>query len=252
MFQYRISLLIEALSESNPPFPPTDLFNETWLLRLVLDWYSDHRGFESPLAFMEGARWFSRGQLPSAFLARYKSDKLAENWTNADGLIGHFDVGKGGRPEITIRRDALQFTVIEAKIHSRLSTGVKNAAYYDKIARAVACMAEILRQAYRRPEDMQTISFYVLAPREQVEERVLSKYLAVETITEKVQRRVSEYGSERQEWFDNWFLPMMDLITVETITWGDIISVIWSVDTKSADQIAGFYQNCLKYRGTAN
>lgn len=248
----RISALLETLTAEKPTFPPTDLYNETWLLRLVLDWYSRHPGIESPLSFNEGACWYSEGQIPSAFLARYKGDKLAESWTHADGLIGHFDVGRDGKTDVHIHPDAQQFTVVEAKIFSRLSPSVTNAAYYDQAARNVACIAETLRKANRRPQDMQHLAFYVLAPREQVESKIFDKYLALESIIEKVHRRVSAYEGERQDWFDNWFLPPANVIKVGTITWEDAISVIGSVDTESADQIASFYQSCLKYNGPGN
>ena len=35
--------------------PPTALYNEGWLLRLVLDWLDRHRELEHPLSFMPGS-----------------------------------------------------------------------------------------------------------------------------------------------------------------------------------------------------
>jgi len=35
--------------------PPTELYNEGWMLRLVLDWFDRNREINSPLAFAPGA-----------------------------------------------------------------------------------------------------------------------------------------------------------------------------------------------------
>lgn len=71
--------------------PPTHLYNEGWMLRLVLDWLDRHRDLEHPLALHEGARWYSEALLPSRFLRDEHGDPLAESHTHADGLIGHFE-----------------------------------------------------------------------------------------------------------------------------------------------------------------
>ena len=47
--------------------------------------------------------------------------------------------------------DARQFVLLEAKLFNRLSSGVKNAPFFDQAARSVACMAEVLRRADREP-----------------------------------------------------------------------------------------------------
>ena len=138
-------MLLSAVS-SQPLFPPTLLYNEGWLLRLVLDWFSRHSVQDHPLTFAAGSRWFSEALLPSPFPARYRGDKLAENWTHADGVVGHFQIGKKGRTDLKLLPGATQFIVLEAKIFSSLSPGVTHASYYDQAARTVACMAEVLRR----------------------------------------------------------------------------------------------------------
>ena len=86
----RIGAMLEACEAGEPAFPPNVLFNENWLLRVVLDWFAGHDGDPHPLAPKAGARWFSEAWLPSAFLPRYRGDHLAEARTRADGVIGHF------------------------------------------------------------------------------------------------------------------------------------------------------------------
>src|SRR4051794_22263487 len=74
-----IRAMLAQCEHGRAPFPPTVLFNEDWLLRLVLDWFAKSetaRDEGHPLAPALGASWFSEALLPSAFLPRYKGDRL--------------------------------------------------------------------------------------------------------------------------------------------------------------------------------
>ena len=151
MITGRIKAMLEACEAGDPSFPPNVLFNESWLLRIILDWFEGHGGDRYPLSLLPGARWFSEAWLPSAFLPRYRGDRLAESRTHADGVIGHFTVGDPGTAGLNLLPDARQLVVIEGKLFNRLSAGVKNAPYFDQAARSVACVAEILRRAGASP-----------------------------------------------------------------------------------------------------
>ena len=56
--------------------PPTQLYNEGWMLRLTLDRFVslDLNREQHALAVSPGCRWYSEAYLPSAFLARWKGD----------------------------------------------------------------------------------------------------------------------------------------------------------------------------------
>ena len=155
----RIRVLLESCSDEIPLFPPTLIYNEGWLLRLVLDWFSRNKIPNHPLNFQEDARWFSEALLPSAFLSRFRGDPLAENWTHADGVVGHFSIGDQGKADLSLRHDATQLLVLEAKMFSELSSGVTNAGYFNQAARNVACIAEVFHRVNMFPiTDHQAIS----------------------------------------------------------------------------------------------
>ena len=158
MITGRIKAMLEACEAGDPSFPPNVLFNEGWLLRIILDWFERHGGDRYPLSPLPGARWFSEAWLPSAFLPRYRGDRLAESRTHADGVLGHFTIGDPGTAGLNLLPDARQLVVIEGKLFNRLSAGVKNAPYYDQAARSVACIAEVLRRAGREPEAMDDLA----------------------------------------------------------------------------------------------
>ncbi len=161
----RIKAMLEACEAGAAAFPPAELYNEDWLLRIVLDWFARHGGDRYPLSPMPGARWFSQAWLPSAFMTRYRGDRLAEARTHADAVLGHFVIGDPGTAALSLTPGARQLVVLEAKLFARLSAGVRNAPYYDQAARSVACMAESLRRLDRRPSEMDELAFILLAPR---------------------------------------------------------------------------------------
>ena len=80
------------------------------------------------------------------FKARFRGDPLSEARTNADGVIGHIRIGDKAKADLELIEDAKQFTVIEAKVGSHLSSGVTHAEYFDQAARTVACMAEAIKR----------------------------------------------------------------------------------------------------------
>ena len=91
--------------------PPSEVYNEGWMLRLILDWFSRQPPADHRLSFEKGARWYSEILLPSQFLPGFQADPLAESHTHADGVIGHFAIGRSGKGDIDLAADAKQFVV---------------------------------------------------------------------------------------------------------------------------------------------
>lgn len=139
MVMKRIQRMMESCDTGSTFFPPTILYNESWLIRLVLDWFSVHNPPGHQLTFLDKAHWFSEALLPSAFLSSPQERNLAEGWSHADGVIGHFDIGKGYKADLSLLSDVTQLVVLEAKMFSQLATGTSNAKYYDQAARMVGC-----------------------------------------------------------------------------------------------------------------
>ena len=239
--------LMESCTTDSPLFPPTLLYNEGWLLRIILAWYSSHEVKDHALFFSEGARWFSEASLPSAFLPRFKGDRLAESHTHLDGVMGHFVIGKTGKTDLSLLPDATQFVALEAKIFSELSYGVKKARYYDQAARNVACITEVLRRANRHPGELQKLGFYVLAPQSQIEKKVFTRLMSRKSIRQKVERRVKEYVGDKDQWYSEWFQPTFQYIKIRSISWEELIEKITEQDGESGESIDGFYQRCLEF-----
>ncbi|MGP0063324.1 MAG: hypothetical protein ACLQGP_06935 [Isosphaeraceae bacterium] len=247
MIVERIKAMLEACEAGTAAFPPTELFNEDWLLRIILDWFARHGGDRYPLSPMPGARWFSQAWLPSAFLTRYRGDRLAEARTHADGVLGHFVIGDPGTAALTLAPQARQLVVLEAKLFARLSAGVRNAPNYDQAARSVACMAETLRRVDRRPEEMDDLTFIVLAPQARLDDGIFEWDLALDAIRRKVRRRVEDYAGERDAWFRDWFEPTWRRVEVRSLSWEDVIDVVAFHSLADGHIIDSFYGQCLRF-----
>lgn len=243
----RIRALLEACTDQRPLMPATQLYNERWLLRLVMDWCARRRDGEGPLPFLRDATWFSDGLLPSAFLPRHCGDHLAEGWTHADGVIGHFDIGSTDRGDVVLRPDARQLVVVEAKMLSPMSRGTRNAPDFDEAARNVACIAETLRRGRRAPDQLESLSFVLVAPAAAIADGAFGVFVTASSIHQKVQHRVASYAGERDAWFHDWFEPTLDRIELRTVAWEDLVARVVERDTDYGQALSDFYQSCIRF-----
>lgn len=230
-------------------FSPTVLYNEGWMLRLVLDWLSSRPGIAYTLSFSHKDRWYSEALLPSAFLARYRGDKLAESWTHADGIIGDgFEIGRNQTSDLTLIPNARRFIVLEAKMYSGLSPGVTHARYFNQAARNVACIAETVRRSGIFPSNFEKIGFYLIAPKSQIDKGVFARHMNPANIRNIIERRITAYHEkEKETWFERWFLPTMENIQISELPWEELITLIQKTDSQNGNAIAQFYEKCLQF-----
>jgi hypothetical protein len=247
MIVERIKAMLEACEAGTAAFPPTELYNEDWLLRIILDWFTHHGDDRYPLSPLPGARWFSQAWLPSPFMSRYRGDRLAEARTHADGVLGHFVIGDPGTAALSLTPGARQLVVLEAKLFARLSAGVRNAPYYDQAARSIACVAETLRRAEIAPEEMEDLAFILLAPQARLDDGIFAWDLALDAIRRKVRRRVEDYAGERDSWFREWFEPTWRRLEVRSLSWEDLVETIAFHSPEDGHLIDSFYGQCLRF-----
>jgi hypothetical protein len=143
--------------------------------------------------------------------------------------------------------EATHFVVLEAKLFSGLSKGVKHAKYYDQAARSVACIAEVLSRAKRNPASFSNLGFYVLAPKDQIKARTFSRLLDKQSIKDKVEKRVSSYKGERDDWFNDWFKPTLEIIDISSISWEATLDTITEEDSEIGGSLFEYYSLCLRF-----
>jgi hypothetical protein len=245
-----INSLLDRCSGPDGRFPPTILYNEGWMLRLLLAWFEANRDDQaSPFSIPSGCKWYSEALLPSAFLPRTRGDKFSEGWTHADGAIGEIAIGKERDGDLTLLPEAKTFKVIEAKMFSKLSRGTTHARYYNQAARNVACMAEVLFQARKKPQSMSSLAFYVVAPKSQIEVGLFEKQMSLTSVHDIVERRLREYDKPgpREIWFQDWFLPLMEVIDLRVLSWEEQLDQVAAQEAKSRPALSEFYKECLRY-----
>jgi len=243
----RISQLLTACGTSEEVLPATALYNEGWMLRLVLDWFSRRPPTAHPLSFSPDARWYSEARLPSQFLARHRGDPLAESWTHADGVIGHITVGGVRKGELVLLPSATHFVVTEAKLFSELSPGVTHVDYFDQAARSVASMVEVLCRQGQPAPGFQRLAFYVLAPAERIDARVFVDPMSKVGIRDKVERRVLQYEGEKIDWLRRWFAPALDRMEVLCLPWEHLLEHIRLEEPATGEELLEFYHQCLEH-----
>ena len=248
-----IEQMLKTCGTQDGVFPPTELYNEGWMLRIILDWFSRQLSKSHPLSFSPAARWYSESLLPSPFLAKYRGDPFSETWTHADGVIGNFIIGEAAKGDLSISSNAKHLVVLEAKMDSELSSSVKNAKNYDQAARDVACMAEVLKRGKRPANEFLRLGFYVLAPYDQIKKKKSFKMkTSKDSIRRKVEDRIKAYANredkeKKEDWFKEWFLPVLEHIDIRCLTWEEIISYIRNEDIECGNQVSTFYESCLGY-----
>jgi hypothetical protein len=262
MIPKRLLRILESCeSEDKACFPPTEVFNEGWMLRLVLDAIGACSLPDHSLRFMPNSKWFSEARLNSPFRPRFRQDPLGEGFTNADAVIGHFDFRPATNVGMRLVPDAHQFVVVEAKMFSNLSGGTKNAPLYNQAARNVACMAETIARSGLSLDSLETVGFFIVAPdigirRER--DTNLERFLDHASICATVNQRIQIYeelsrkeANDLREWEKNYFRPLVDRLfhegQIAVLRWEDSIDAIGAADREWGAELTEFYKRCLSF-----
>lgn len=252
----------ESEDKAENRFPPTEVFNEGWMLRLVLDALQTVDVPGHPLGFLGKSKWYSEARLISPFLRKPKKDlqgkekdTLGEGYTNADGVIGHFKFREDTKSGLELIRGARQFVVVEAKMFSNLSSGTTNARGYNQAARNVACMASTIKASGISLNDLESVGFFVVTAKR---DTIFANCLKSKSIRDVVKERINSYESasrkearELNEWETQYFLPLVDRLDKErrlsVLSWEQIIKPIAEIHEKIGEELGQFYKCCLDF-----
>lgn len=240
-----ITRILNRCVTADSVLPPTEMFNEGWMLRLVLDWFDRNRELSHSLSFAPEARWYSEALLPSRFLPQTRGDPRAESFTHADGVIGHFSISPGLSGDASILSGAKQFIVTEAKLGSSLSKGTTNAPTYDQAARNVACIAHILANSGVDPNSLDSLAFYVIAPEDKIKSGAFANLVTKDSIETKVRERIASYAGQHDQWFQEAFIPVLRRIDLGILSWESILRAL--PNTPEVDVMWNFYTKCLEF-----
>ena len=245
----RVLSIFARAAEPNPPFPPTELFSEGWMLRLILD--SHCRGLGGlPFPVTAHAGWYSEAQLASPFQRSRRGDPNAEGITHADGVVGQFTFRDETTAGFALNRNATQFAVIEAKMGSKLRSGTNRVPWYDQAVRNVAAMAWTIYQGEGSLDSIEFLDFVVVAPQVRIDrEPSFVAWTDKASIADKVTRRVELYQTDDPQRRDNLrrfrtelFDPFLDRLNIHLLSWEDALG---SVAPAAAEPLSDLYGKCL-------
>jgi len=242
-------------------FPASEVFNEGWMLRLLLHAIQSLNVQKHPLSFVKGSSWYSEALLTSPFRPRFKQDRLGEGFTNADAVMGHFDFRSMTKTGLGLSKDAKQFIVLEAKMSSNLSSGTKNAPGYDQAARNVACMASTIAKSGLTLSSLDSIGFFVIAPeitKRRFRDTNLEACVNPESMCKVVGQRIAAYelsqrteAIELREWEKGYFHPLVQRLssegTLAVLSWETLINEIGANNQESGEELSRFYERCLDF-----
>ena len=224
-------------------FPETDIFNEGWLLRLVLsEWLtgSGGSGFEF-LPFPEGVRAYSEGQLYTPFKARFRADKLAESNTRVDGIVGDFSI-EDTKSGIVLAPDLRFIAVFEAKLYARIAPGVTNAPWYDQVSRTAACLINSTLDAKPAGSyDAYPVVLYV-----EDKGRINPDLYTPDHVEKQIARRVQgflktgEPGSAVEQFARGW-RDAFNNLRIHFHTWEEVLTDIGN------EKLDDFYEKCKAF-----
>ena len=96
---------------------------------------------------------------------------------------------------------------------------------------------------------MESLGFYLLAPRGQIGQGIFSEQLTKESIRSKAKKRVEAYEGESDEWFEEAFRSLIEAIQIGEISWDSIIEDVQRVDPGFGAELGEFYEDCLRFNG---
>ena len=152
-----VTAMAECCTNSGTPIAKSEVYNETWLLRMVLACIHDYNEdcFEAEILKKihraVGKRWISEGGMEPAF--------ANEGTTKTDAILGDVRLmgestdddekaqtnGYKRKVELTDNPgDKPGVVIIEAKMGSQLDKSVTNSKDYDQFARNIACLAKLI------------------------------------------------------------------------------------------------------------
>lgn len=224
-------------------FPLTDIYNEGWMLRLVLSKLQDNEKLRKSFHCDKEINWFSEAELKSPFL----HGKMRETRTHADAVIGSFEFEadtKTGVDLLKNREDFHCFYAIEAKMYAPLSKGVTADPNYGQAARYLGCLAYMAFS--NNIVDIDKMGLIICAPEDH---KSINKESINEDSYEQLEKRVESYYEANKdnkrireiENFHSWWGNNKDVFLnkIEILSWEQLI--------EGDNELNLFYAKCKQY-----
>jgi hypothetical protein len=231
---------IQALDVLLKKINPTIIYDEGWMIRLLVLYSVEQKITVGGIDFGQIREWTSEAQISSPFSGpELKAKGLDERGTHTDIMLGDFEIDFDKNTGITIQDDAKIAGIIEAKMNSNLSQGVKNAENYNQISRSVSCLA------YNAPANCK-IFVLVVAPQSKIDntKNNIAEQVDKETVEKQIANRLKATNNGKIDDIVkfNKNVKNCDILIISFEEW---IEEIKDENIKKA--LNAFYDKCKKY-----
>jgi hypothetical protein len=227
--------------EPKSMFPGTEIFNERWLLRLVLKKWLDGSGGSKFgfLPFPEDARAYSEGQLYTPF----RGGAHRERNTHVDGIVGDFSI-PDTKSGIRLNSGMSYIAAFESKLYSALSPGVRYAPAYDQLSRTAACLINSILRADPKPGYVA----HVVVVRAKDNRHIKPDKYRRDRIGRTIADRLAAFtpSAERSgtiERFTAGWKEVLENVEFHFLTWEEVVAYL------SDDGLTRFYDQCKESAG---
>lgn len=234
-------------------FPETDIFNEGWLLRGILnslmnvkDIKNEHLLFFLP--FPDESKRFSEGRLKTPFEKKVQEDSNStEGSTPIDGIVGDFELIENSKSGIRILPDFNYISFFEAKMCSSIGTGTRNEKNFSQISRDISYIIfQIMKIKNLEGKTINLVVFYPMNnkkinPKKYTDDN--KKF-----IKNEIKNKISGYKLEHKEPsqdfkdFESNYEKLLDRVNLNFIDWETILKEI-----KDDTPIHEFYNLCKEF-----
>ena len=226
---------IKALSTLAESINPTIIYNEGWMIRLlVIESMIEQLKIKGiDFEMLATKNWSSETLITSPFV---ETKENREGYTHADIILGDFSVKFDERGEVILNDSAKILGIIEAKMGSNLSQGTSNAKDYNQASRNICCLSYVTRES----PDCE-IFFVVAAPKETIDkyeiENQIKREKILTQIKERFQHSKEEYLPKIQE--------QVEKCKILAISYKEWIDQIKDPEVKKI--LEDFYAECLSH-----
>ncbi len=232
---------IRALNSLSDGINPTIIYNEGWMIRLlVIESMIEKLKIKNiDFGLLASKQWSSEALITSPFV---ETKLNREGYTHADIILGDFSVNYNERGEVKLDNTPEILGIIEAKMGSNLSQGTSNAKEnYNQASRNVCCLSYLTRQ---NPNC--ELFFAVVAPNATIIKHDIENQVKSENILMQIENRFQHSKENYTNETKNQVIKCK-LIVVSYEDWIDNL-----IDRDVKDMLRNFYNNCLIYNKIKN
>jgi len=223
---------IEALIDLAEKINPTVIYNEGWMIRLLVMESRIEKLNIKGIDFEKLAtkNWSSEALITSPFV---KTKKKREGYTHTDIILGDFSVNYEKRGEVNVDSSPKILGIIEAKMGSNLSQRTSNAENYNQASRNICCLSFVTKE-YPDCEIFFMLTAPEITPRIETD---INQTTILGQIKERFELSEEEYLQNIQKQVEK-----CKIISISYKEWIDEIH-----DNKVKKKLDDFYEKCKTY-----